>query len=446
MIRRNKHILMLTAFLIVSFNLLGQVSFIETPKPATSFSIPVVGNSSPNPHNRHMIPNPNAPRSNNPMDMYERDKRELQQRNAELYKTLYEYSTSNHSIRYDLPSEFGTYGTQYYQQALEELSRMLSGETPLNLKDAVFAVENAYFENQLNYSDFNNAISNLAEIARLKTNQDGYNWNNPITKNIMLFRAMADTLDIKIPQKETSITSYPMQYDFDDYRGEKNWSNMFVSKLLATHKGQCHSMPLLYLILCEQTGTEASLAYSPSHSYIKFKDNSGNWHNLELTNGRVVTDAFVVGSGYVTAEAIKNKTYMEPQSKQQVVAECLSDLAFGYAHKHGYDKFLAQCVDSVLKYDENNLTALMIRSNYETIRFNYVINQIGRPHPDTLKVYYPEVYKMLEDRNTTYSRVDASGHRDMPKDAYEAWLNSVDDEKERREYHEKHNKTLQLIR
>lgn len=59
---------------------------------------------------------------------------------------------------------------------------------------AVFAVENAYFENCLNYAEFNKAIDKLAETAQLKTMQDGYNWNNPVTKNIMLFRTMADTL------------------------------------------------------------------------------------------------------------------------------------------------------------------------------------------------------------------------------------------------------------
>jgi hypothetical protein len=261
-----------------------------------------------------------------------------------------------------------------------------------------------------------------------------------------LFRTMSDTLTVKVPQEETSVTHYPMQYDFDDYNGESNWSNMFVSKLLATRKGQCHSLPLLYLILCEQTGTEAYLTYSPSHSYVKIKDGSGNWHNLELTNGHIVTDAFIVGSGYVTSEAIKNKTYMEPQTKQQVVAQCLSDLAMGYLHKYGYDNFVKQCIDSILKYDANNLSGLMLKANYETIRFDYVVNQVMSPHPDILKVHYPQIYELLEERNATYDRIDASGYRDMPKEAYESWLNSVSKEKEKREQEGKYNKTLQLIR
>ena len=126
----------------------------------------------------------------------------------------------------------------------------------------------------------------------------------------MLFRAMSDTMKIKLPNMETSVMSSPVKYDFEDFKGEKDWTKMFVSKLLSTKSGQCHSLPLLYLILCEATDTEASLAFSPSHTYAKFKDQQGNWYNVELTRGRITSDAVIMASGYITAEALKNKLYM----------------------------------------------------------------------------------------------------------------------------------------
>ena len=440
--------MILAVFLTTTNSLLGQIPVIETPKPAYFPTVPSYSN--PTPQVRQVNPFPTVPNTsaNNPLEMYERDKRELQQRNAELYKILHEFENveSNNAIRYDLPSQFGAYGTEHYQNAFEKLIGMLNGDVPLNLKDAVFTVENAYFENRLNYSDFNKAINKLAETAQIKSIQDGYDWKSQITKIIMLFRVMADTLEIKLPNKETAAISYPMQYDFEDFGGREDYSKMFVSKLLATGKGQCHSLPLLYLILCEETGAEANLAFSPSHSYIMFKDNSENWHNIELTIGSIVTDAFVVGSGYVTAEALKNRIYMEPQSRQQVIAQCLFDLAAGYTHKYGYDSFVKQCVDSVLKYDQNNLSGIIIKANYETARFDYVINQVGRPHPEILKTYYPKIYKLLEDRNKTYRWLDDIGFREMPKEAYEDWLKSVEKEKERREQEEKYNNLLRIIK
>ena len=322
---------------------------------------------------------------------------------------------------------------------------MLNGKAPLNLKNAVFSVENAYFEGQLDKKKYEENISRMANIARLKAGQDGLNWNNPITKNIMLYRVMADTLSVKFPMRERASTSFPMQYDFDDFRGEQDFSKLFVTKLLSSHKGQCHSLPLLYLILCEETGTEASLAFSPQHSYIKFKDKKNNWHNLELTQGMMTTDAFVVGSGFINAAAIKNGVYMQPQNKIQVIAHCLSDLASGYVTKYGYDKFVIQCVDSVLSYAPTNTTALAIKSNYHGIRLQYVADQIGRPPLDVLKSQYPDAYKLLEERNNFYRKLDEIGFVEMPKDVYERWLNSVNDEKERREHDIRYKNALRLI-
>ncbi len=444
--KRSNYFLVMTVFLTAAINLSGQIPVIAPPKPASPFTIPDYNN--PTPQVKPINPNPIAPNPGNPMEMVERDMRELKQRNAELYKMLHEYEDfmANRSTPYDLPSLLGIPGTEYYQNALDELSKMLRGEVPLNLKDAVFTVENAYFENRLDYSKFNKAINELSEIARLKTMQDKYNWNHPLTKNIMLFRVMADTLEIKSPQRETSIVSYPMQYDFEDSFGEEDWASMFVSKLLATRFGQCHSLPLLYLILCEETGAEACLAYSPMHSYIKIKDDSGDWHNLELTNGTIASEAYVIGSGYITSEAVKHGTYLQAQRKEQVIAQCVSDLAMGYIQKYGYDSFVKQCTDSVFKYDANNLAGLMIDANYATQRFAYAIYRAGLPPLDSLKTHYPKIHELLDDRNAAYTRLDAIGYCEFPKEEYKAWLNAFNEEKARREHNEKYNKMLRLMR
>jgi|GEM_PF-6378361 len=63
-----------------------------------------------------------------------------------------------------------------------------------------------------------------------------------------------------------------MRYDFVDFWGREDTRKVFVTKLLATNSGQCQSLPQLYLILAEELGTTAYLAFSPEHSYIKFQD------------------------------------------------------------------------------------------------------------------------------------------------------------------------------
>lgn len=434
--------------LISSINILGQTTIVKTPQPATPSRNIIIGNS----HN-HNNPTPNLPafptsnnRNQQQLNMYEQDRLTVERMNMIQRQNQFEEEQANYSsIQYDLPSWSATQGTEHYYQTAGKLLDMLNGKTPLNLKDAVFAVENAYFEGLLDKRKYEERISQMANIARLKAGQDGLNWNNPITKNIMLYRVMADTLNVKFPMRERASTSFPMQYDFDDFRGENDFSKLFVTKLLSSHKGQCHSLPLLYLILCEKVGAEASLAFSPQHSYIKFKDKNNNWHNLELTQGMMTTDAFIVGSGFINAAAIKHGVYMQPQTKEQVIAHCLSDLASGYVHKYGYDKFVIQCIDSALSYAPTNTTALAIKSNYHGIRLQYVADQIGRPPLDILKTQYPDAYKLFEERNAIYRRLDEIGFVEMPKEVYESWLNSINEEKERREHDIRYKSALRLI-
>lgn len=368
----------------------------------------------------------------NGLDVYEQDKKELQQRDAELYKQLYRESEFQ-AISYELPSLLNEKGTEYYQQAFHKLNNMLKGKQPMSIKQAVFITENAFFENKLDYKKYDSEIKSIAHIAQLKAMQDGESWKNSQTRNIMLFKALSDTIKVKDNSHEGFITSYPMQYDFSDFYGKGDWSKMFVTKLLASKSGQCHSMPLLFMILAEETKTKAYLSFAPSHSYVKYKDKSNNWHNLELTNGCEVSEAWVLGSGFIKSEALKSKIYMDTVNTKQTIAYCLTDLAKGYIRKYGYDDFVKQCVDSALKYYPNNIYALQIKSDYYTLLFDHVIKQTNRPRPEILQKQYPKAFEILLQRNKLYETIDKSGYTEMPEEAYKDWLKSVNAEKEKQE-------------
>ena len=100
-----------------------------------------------------------------------------------------------------------------------------------------------------------------------------------------------------------------------------------ISKLLAENSGQCHSLPLLFLILAEELDTEAYISYSPQHSFVKFKDDKGKWYDAELTQGAIVTDDFYMGSGFIKADAIRNGLFLEPRNIRQSIAHTLNILS-----------------------------------------------------------------------------------------------------------------------
>lgn len=410
---------------MVGSQVYGQIPVIKTPQSTNVPTIPTF----PNPTNNiPTIPNLSTSNPGNPLEQYEQDRRSIEKRERQTNRILEENNRDSKRIQYNLPSYANLPGTESYRKSAKLINDMLDGKIPINLRDAVFSVENAYFDGKLEYPKYTKAIQDIISKAKVKAKQDGFNWNNPLTRNVMLFRVMSDTLKIKQPSSETTFTSYPMRYDFDDFMGKKEWSKMFVSKLLSTKTGQCHSMPLLYLIMCEATNTEAHLAYSPMHSYIKFKDTAGNWHNLELTNGHIVSDAYIIGSGFISAEALKNKIYMQAQTKKQLIQGCLTDLVMGYVEKYGYDSFTEQNINKILDKDPNFLYAQQIKSNYKTVQFDYVTKQLGRPPIETIKTNYPYAYKLFEERNLIYKHIDDLGYRDMPADAYQNWLKSMDKE------------------
>jgi hypothetical protein len=261
----------------------------------------------------------------------------------------------------------------------------------------------------------------------------GYDKESNLAKNFMLFQFFSDTLEIK----SRDLKHLPFKYDFEDYMGIKDWSKMFVSKLLETGKGQCNSLPRLYLILAEEIGAEAFLSLSPNHSYIKFRDGNDNWFNVELTNGMSTTDSSILQSGFIKSEALQNGIYMQTMDSKELLSQLLVDLAQGYARKFGYDPFVKEAVDEALKLYPNNINAHMLRSNYLTMEFEYVLDQIGiNPHnKEELQNirYFPEAVNLLAQVNGQYDKIDNLGFEFMSPEAYQKWLNSLQEHKQQHE-------------
>ena len=197
---------------------------------------------------------------------------------------------------------------------------------------------------------------------------------------------------------------------------------------MRTHKGQCRSMPLLYLILAEELSVKAWLSYSPSHTYIRLQGDENMWYNLELTNGHYSADSWVLSSGFIKAEALKNQLYMDTLSKKELIAGTLNELSKGYSKKFGYDRFVLQSAETTLKHHSNNVYALQMKSDWATMRFNYVWNQLNRPAPNQIHLY-PKANQILNEMYGIYRYIDQIGYEQMPEERYKLWLKSFDDEK-----------------
>ncbi len=302
-----------------------------------------------------------------------------------IASTLREVYETESRISYDLPAR--TTGTAHYRAAAQEIRAMLDGKHPCDLKRAVFLVENAWNDNQGDYREFCNRISDMADACRHLINSSGKHDNQ--TRNMAVFDFLTDTTRVSTSQGMQ--TNLPVRYDFDDFMGREDWTKMFVTKLVRTGSGQCHSMPLLYLILAGEVGADARLAFGPSHIYIKFPDASGKLRNLELTNGRMTTDAWIVGSGYVKAEAVRHGIYFDTLTTRQTIALCLFDLAKGYAIRFSMDRFVLDAVNAGLEVHPASIYGLMLKSDFYTLWCQYAVREAGNPSLREVQSRHPKI-------------------------------------------------------
>lgn len=372
-----------------------------------------------------------------------------QRERSELLKDMQDAKRifSQPKINTSFPSKAGKLGVTYYQQAYSQLNNMLTGKLPIDLKRAVFIVENAYKKNRLSYNEYEKHIQNITKFCRLRMEVEQINPDDNVAKNDLLFRLFSDTLSVTDPVSGKKTIHYPVHYDFDDPFGHEDWAKMFVTKLMATNYGQCHSMPLLYLIIAHEIGAKAYLATSPSHTYIKYR--SGNeWKNVELTNGHMSTDAFIAGSGYIKAEALRNHLYMDTLSLKQTVVNMMEDLSKGYYIKYGFDDLVLKFINTALQYYPNSWYGMVQKSDYYTALFQYIIMQANDLGYKTLEqvLSIPEAKKVYVEMHAMYDEIDRIGYLEMPKEVYEEWLQSMDEQKRKQQLEQfqqwkKRNKT-----
>nr|WP_314496827.1 hypothetical protein [uncultured Chryseobacterium sp.] len=329
---------------------------------------------------------------------------------------------------YSLPSFSGTAGTQSYYEAYRQLASFDTDH--YSIAKANFIAENAYYGNKQNFSQFKSGIQKTAKQLLQKMKDRKQDPGSNTDKNLMIFEYFSKDMILGGVQHKA------YKYDFDDYMGQKDHSKMFVSKLLKTGSGQCHSMPLLYLMLAEEMNAEAHLAYAPNHTYIKFMDEDGEWQNAELTNGIFTTNSLILESGYIKSEALQNDIYMKSLSKKELLAQIYADLANGYIHKYGMDEFVGKTLDKALEHSPNNIYANQLKSMYQQARLAYVAGKLGvadLENPEELRKirFYPKAVAMLQETKAQFETIDNLGFVMMPEGAYQQWLGNMKEESNR---------------
>ena len=409
---------------------MGRLPVITTPTAPNPYQ-PFQPRSQNNPYNPHEL-----------TDIQRRNQAVIDEDIVSMQAEIQKQSAIKQLINNGFPSQSyqDSEGKAHFYNAFEEINSMLKGEKPLNLGRAVFLVENAFLGNSLDYSAYQGFINNKVQLCNRKITEEKLNPSNNMVKNMMLFRLISDTLTFKNSSSEGTAMHLPVTYDYEGYDYRNHYGTQFVNYLMQNNIGQCHSMPLYYLVLAEAIGAEAYWSFSPMHSFVKIKDEYGRWYNLELTCNAVLSDAHYMNHSYIKAEAIRNRLYLEPMDKKTVIAQMLIELAGGYFEKYGMDDFYLQCADTAEPYLPNNFYVLLLKASYETRLTAIIAHLLDAKNPDMLKEKSPEAYNRHIRKHELYKQIDALGYEEMPPEIYSDWLRHISKQKENHE----NNRTLLL--
>ncbi len=393
------------------FNSKGQINILEQQRQQQN--------------NQTQQNNNNAIHSQSRQDSYN----QVEEAKAELKKTKTKKVSTSRFRFVDANSPNYKLKANTYIKAYNELNTMLSADTASSVKRAVYIVENSYLQNNLPYNQYLELIQNNVALVKYILKKEKLDATNPDAVHYAIQKLFSDTLYMK-QTNGTFKKIKPFHYDFNDPFGEKDQSKRYVTKLLVTHKGQCYTMPLLYMIIADEFKIKSYIAYSPQHSYIKFQTKNGTWYNFETTNGRLTTDAFVLGSGFIKSEALKSNIFNNPNNQKQVVANMFTELANNYLDQFGYDDFQQKCVEKNTEYNSNYIYAKIVQANYQTAITDLALANENYPPQNQIQ-NYPNIIEQLNKRNALYDELDNLGFTTMPADAYKQWLSSLKQEQEK---------------
>jgi CarboxypepD_reg-like domain len=309
---------------------------------------------------------------------------------------------------------------------------LISGQG--SFKKSVLLVENTFLDREINKLQIQRSIDSIIYLTKIIEKIGNLIYDKKDKKTIQkyaaIFKVMTDTISYNSANRQ--YVSLPFRYDFDDVFGEKKWENMFVTKLLETKKGNCHSMPYLYKILCEELGVPCYLALAPNHIYIKHRSEKAGMYNTELTSASFPIDAWLMASGYITLEAIQNGIYMDALDDKKCIALCVLDLAKGYDKKYSDNdgSFIIKCCDLTLEYFPDCINALLFKAETKKKQFERLMKQRSIINPSVLR-QQKDGKILWEEMAGLYGKIHKLGYRTMPEKMYVDWLFSLKAEREK---------------
>ena len=320
-----------------------------------------------------------------------------------------------------------------FEGAFQNLNNMLSGKQKMSVANAYYYLEstlnNDYFSS---ITEYKTLIKQSADFIKTWMKQHKYSIANKEQVHTAIQKFMSENLTtttttgtVETGLSVKTVTHAPFFYDYNDYEAKIDCRNAFATKCWATGGGQCAGMPVVYLSLAEALGVKTYLSYAPYHSFIKYLDNTGKIQNYEPTSNWKITDSWYQQNMFISAKAKATGIYLDTLNTQQIIANCMVDLALHYMRTlhDPNDSFVLKCLYRANDFfpKKNNLETYLVMSEYLA---NKLMNVLKKHKADKSKIaQIPEALSVFREMVANEDYIKALGYEEMPKGMYDEMLN-----------------------
>ncbi len=214
------------------------------------------------------------------------------------------------------------------------------------------------------------------------------------------------------------------QYDFNDPLGIKI-SNKLLSNYLITRKGNCITMPFLFIILADNLGINVTASTAPLHVFVKYTDEQGKTFNLETTSGANVTrDAWYQEQMSITDKGMISGIYLATLTKKETLAVMTMTLAEYYLDQKQFETVI-EITGLMLKHYPKYVYAMLKAGSsfYRILQRDYIQKY---PNPKDIPANQQQHFKYLSGNNRgLFAHAESLGWQEPLKNADQKYLDVI---------------------
>lgn len=203
-------------------------------------------------------------------------------------------------------------------------------------------------------------------------------------------------------------------YDHDDPYG-LDVRNKLLSDYIQDRRGNCITMPFLFIILGQRLGLDVTPAMAPLHVFVKFTDDQGVTHNLEATSGAGrARDQHYRNLLPITDEAITNGVFLKPLTAEQSVAVIAAAIVEELIQQERYHDAMA--VANILIEHYPMFAYIIVKKG--TAAYHLLRTEFHEKYPnaeDVPKDQRPYLAYLQRVNQSTFDRAESLGWLPLPK-------------------------------